>query len=278
MSQQSPKSAESRGRNRKQRDWARIAQYVTATIVLGLALRASFFSPRLSIQKIEVVGSRGVTVEDVVRLGGVKYNANMFKVNLSRVARRLKAIPCVRDAVVTRFLPNTLRVQIVEREPALVIESLDSRRRLDVDREGVAFRVSRWRPIRGELLVIEDKQFPKELGTRIDPQWVRRVQECADLAQREELTLERVCQDQDRDLWISVGLDSRVASASGMAPVRRKLDVRLGSENDLGKKFRAIRLTLKTYGDQIAHADTLNVMYPEHPTVTTLSSAETPAE
>ena len=63
MSQQSPKSAESRGRNRKQRDWARIAQYATAAIVLGLALRASFFSPRLSIQKIEVVGSRGVTVE-----------------------------------------------------------------------------------------------------------------------------------------------------------------------------------------------------------------------
>lgn len=278
MSQQSPKSAESRGRNRKRRDWARIAQYVTATIVLGLALRASFFSPRLSIQKIQVVGSRGVAVEDVIRLGGVKYNANMFTVNLSRVARRLKAIPCVRDAVVTRFLPNTLRVQIIEREPALVIESLDSRRRLDVDREGVAFRVSRWRPIRGELLVIEDKQFPKELGARIDPQWVRRVKECADLAQREELTLERVCQDKDRDLWISVGLDPRVASAAGMAPGRRELDVRLGSENDLGKKFRAIRLTLKTYGDQIARADTLNVMYPEHPTVTTLSSAEPPTE
>jgi hypothetical protein len=111
-------------------EWKSALSYVPAVlktvlaVTLGLlaylgyrtAVSASFFK----VKAVDVAGATRAPREEiraaVLRLS----NAGVWQADLEVIARELRGLPWVRDAVVTRVLPSGLRVRVTEREPRII--------------------------------------------------------------------------------------------------------------------------------------------------------------
>ncbi len=79
-------------------------------------------SDRFALDRIEVQGAPHLSSDDVARLAGLGPGTNVFRVDLAQVAADVERSPWVDQATVHRELPNTLRVDVVERAAAALVE------------------------------------------------------------------------------------------------------------------------------------------------------------
>jgi cell division septal protein FtsQ len=96
---------------------------VLAFIGYRTAVSASFFK----VRTVDVQGATRASREDiraaVLRLS----NAGVWQSDLSAITGELKSLPWVRDAVVSRVLPDGLRVRVTEREPRVIVRNREGR-------------------------------------------------------------------------------------------------------------------------------------------------------
>jgi cell division protein FtsQ len=106
----------------------RLFSWLTAAMLLGWGL--SWALPRVPrtlaevewfrVRSVRVEGVRHLSAEEVQRLAAVPPDANLWD-DPAPVAARVRAHPLVRTATVSRLLPGTLRLRIVEREPVALL-------------------------------------------------------------------------------------------------------------------------------------------------------------
>jgi hypothetical protein len=122
--------AASKDSRQKSFEWKSALPYVPVllktvlAVALGLlaylgyrtAVSASFFK----VKAVDVAGASRSSREEiraaVLRLS----NAGVWQADLEVIAKELRELPWVRDAVVTRVLPSGLRVRVTEREPRII--------------------------------------------------------------------------------------------------------------------------------------------------------------
>jgi len=101
--------------------------FVGLCVVVGGALVARSYllhDPRFVIHssgQIETVGNVHLTRAQLLSVFGADVERNIFKVPLAERRADLERLPWVQRATVMRLLPNTLRVQIVERTPVAFV-------------------------------------------------------------------------------------------------------------------------------------------------------------
>lgn len=99
---------------------------VTAALLalLGLAAltAAATFSPIFAAQEVRIEGVRRLTDARVRSLSGLEIGANVFHLNAGRVEEALRADPWIAEATVTRELPDSIVVTLVERVPVALTE------------------------------------------------------------------------------------------------------------------------------------------------------------
>ncbi len=78
-------------------------------------------NPAFSIQDIDIATDGVLSTEQLRRWIGVKPNDNLLALDLARVERDLKLVAVVESVSIDRILPHTLRIRVVEREPAAEI-------------------------------------------------------------------------------------------------------------------------------------------------------------
>lgn len=98
---------------------------LTSAAVAWGVYRYALTTPRFAVRKLDVQGSRRLTDERVAKLAGLEMGRNIFQVDVELAERRLLTEPWVREVKLTRQLPNTLRVQLVEREAAAIASISD---------------------------------------------------------------------------------------------------------------------------------------------------------
>ena len=129
--------AASKDSRQKSFEWKSALPYVPAllktalAVALGLlaylgyrtAVSASFFK----VKAVDVAGASRSSREEiraaVLRLS----NAGVWQADLEVIAKELRELPWVRDAVVTRVLPSGLRVRVTEREPRIIARTVGGR-------------------------------------------------------------------------------------------------------------------------------------------------------
>ncbi len=82
-------------------------------------------SPRFSVKTITVEGASKLSPEAIAKAGGVAVGANVFSVDLDQARRAIEKEPYVAEATVTRKLPNTITIKVVERQPAILVSLED---------------------------------------------------------------------------------------------------------------------------------------------------------
>jgi cell division protein FtsQ len=132
---------------RRQRLWNACKIALGLCLVLGTAAATAFgayrfavSSPRFALHSLEMKSSRRFSDDALVRAAGITENANIFSIDLEAAEQKLLEDPWVRSVRMVRKLPDTLRVDLVERE-AVALASLDSEVFL-VDAAGEPFK--RW--------------------------------------------------------------------------------------------------------------------------------------
>lgn len=92
---------------------------VAASIAVAWgARRYVMTSPRFAVKTIAVDGTRRRTAQDVARFGSLEVGKNIFQIDLIAAGTAIAEDPWIERATVTRKLPGTIQVTVVEREAA----------------------------------------------------------------------------------------------------------------------------------------------------------------
>lgn len=91
----------------------------TVAVVAAVGWLA-FASPLLAVSAIMVRGARHTTPADVERVARLR-GENLLLLSTDDLERRLRALPWVKRARVSRRLPGTVAVRVVERRAAMVV-------------------------------------------------------------------------------------------------------------------------------------------------------------
>jgi cell division septal protein FtsQ len=204
---------------------------VVAAIVVGIVIfagyRAAASASFFQVRKVEVQGTSRVSadeVQTVVRREVEK--TGVWQADLAALNGRLEKLPWVRTAVVSRVLPDSVRVRITERVPRAVARTASGRFRW-VDDDAVLL---------GEMLPTDQMPpfFLRGLNED-DPEGAR--------AENRERVAKFVALQQ---VWDAAGLSERVSEVNviDVRDIRAQLagddshiEVRLGSQ-DHGKRLK----------------------------------------
>ncbi|HSS20102.1 MAG TPA: FtsQ-type POTRA domain-containing protein [Pyrinomonadaceae bacterium] len=219
-----------------------IAGYIPAifklvlAIVIGLlvfagyraAASASFFQ----VRNVEVQGAARVSADDIRALVRKEVEkTGVWKADLKEMNARLEKLPWVRSAVVSRVLPDGIRVRITERVPRAVVRTASGRFRW-VDDDAVVL---------GEMLPTD----------QIPAFFLRGLNEEDPEGAREE-NKERVAKflELQHD-WDAAGLSERVSEVNlidvrdiraQLAGDTSQIEVRLGSEDHVKRLKEALQV------------------------------------
>jgi cell division septal protein FtsQ len=203
-------------------------------IVIGLlifagyraAASASFFQAR----GVDVSGTSRASIDEIkaiVRRGVAQ--TGVWRADLDAISRELKSVAWVREAVVSRVLPDGLRVRVTEREPRAIVRTSS-----------------------GKFLWVDDEATNLGAASPTDQIFMRGWDEDGNEAARAE-NRERVQKflEMTRD-WETKGLSRRVSEVNlnDMRDVRVQLtgddsqiEIQLGKE-DFGNRLESALLTL----------------------------------
>ncbi len=139
----------------------------------GLVVFQLFISPNLLVQNIDIKSDLPLTRDEILtlaQLGGREY---FFAVDVKALEERLEAHPRVKDAVVEKVFPDTLKLTLYSRRPVFLSYTASGSRTLPVvfDEDGVLFE-------RGQTLSERDlpvlsgfKLAQNASGSRLNKLW-----------------------------------------------------------------------------------------------------------
>jgi len=214
----------------------KVAFGILAIIGLAIGYRAASSASLFQVRSVEVVGTSRTSAEEIEGLVRRAVSpTGVWRTDLSALSAEIGRLPGVRRAVITRVLPDGLRVRITERVPLAVIRNTAGHF-VWVDEEGVAL---------GQMKSTD--QMP--------PFFILGWNEDGTSEAREE-NAERVKKYQEalRE-WQTVGLTDRVSEINlfDVRDVRAQLagddsqiEVRVGAQ-DLGSRLKTALEELDRY-------------------------------
>lgn len=175
--------AERREATARQRKWRRIRRIVYAVLAVVLAITLAWlvwFSDVLVAKQVKVSGNATISQLRVQRVANVPMGKQLMRLDLQAIKARVETIPAVREANVSRSWPQSVSIEIDERQPVAVIDRGTGVQAMD--ESGVLFRHYAKRPdglpmlrtgadTRTEALVEAAKvlrALPPDLSKRVD--------------------------------------------------------------------------------------------------------------
>jgi cell division protein FtsQ len=103
-------------------------------VVVGLIVSANLWKASLRVQRVTVEGNRIVETAEIMQLVRIQKNTQLQDIDLTAVRKDILSHHFIKDAVVERDLPATLKITITERLPLAIVNSAEI---LYLDEDGV---------------------------------------------------------------------------------------------------------------------------------------------
>ncbi len=111
---------------------ARNVVFAATAVAIALWLyRRTQSDARFAVKHIEIAGFVHTPRPAIEAIARNYVGANLFRIDIARVQRDLGAVPWVRRITIEKKLPDTLRINIVERTAAALVENGGSIRYVD---------------------------------------------------------------------------------------------------------------------------------------------------
>lgn len=110
-------------------------------LVLIIAVLIAFLlsSDLFNIKNIYVTGNKTVPKDDIIRMSGIQYNQNIFKLNNKKIVKGMFDNPKIKAVRIKRILPSGVAVDIIEREGTALLPYLGSF--INIDDETIIIEV-----------------------------------------------------------------------------------------------------------------------------------------
>ncbi len=106
----------------------RLALAISVGVLLFSGYRAGAAASFFQIQTVEVQGNFRASAEDVQKVVLREVGrAGVWQADVKQISARLERLPWIRTAVVSRVLPDGIRVRLAEREPRAVVRTAAGR-------------------------------------------------------------------------------------------------------------------------------------------------------
>ena len=106
----------------------RIAAIAIVCLLVVVVYRAAASASFFQIKKVETKGASRASVQDIQ--AAVRRDVSetgVWRADLQAISAHLESLPWVRKAIVTRVLPDGIRVRITERQPRAVVRTSSGR-------------------------------------------------------------------------------------------------------------------------------------------------------
>src|ERR1051325_3607336 len=106
----------------------RIGVIAIIALIAFVGYRAAASASFFEVRTVETRGAARASVEDIKNV--VRHDVGqtgVWRADLQELSSHLEHLPCVRTAIVTRVLPDGIRVRITEREPKAVVRTAAGR-------------------------------------------------------------------------------------------------------------------------------------------------------
>lgn len=106
----------------------RIAAIAIVCLLVVVVYRAAASASFFQIKKVETKGASRASVQDIQ--AAVRRDVNetgVWRADLQAISAHIESLPWVRKAIVTRVLPDGIRVRITERQPRAVVRTSSGR-------------------------------------------------------------------------------------------------------------------------------------------------------
>jgi cell division protein FtsQ len=146
---------------------------LAATSLRDFVLENQYFS----VREIQVRGADKVSGNEIVTIAGLRQGMSIWKVELSRIEKKIAKHPWVRRVLVRREFPSRIIIDVEERTPKAIVAV---RKLYYVDSDGAVFK---------EVAPGENVKFPLLTGLRAedvmaaDPAVRRRIRDAMRLAE-----------------------------------------------------------------------------------------------
>ena len=115
-------------RDRRKRSITRRRMVAAVAAALALAavawgLIALWSAPLFPVKEVQVAGASRLTTESVLASAGIPAGATLPKLPKRQILDRLRENPWVAEASLSRALPGTVRIVIVERKPIALVDA-----------------------------------------------------------------------------------------------------------------------------------------------------------
>lgn len=222
---------------------------ILAVITLIVGYRVAASASLFQVRSIDVTGTSRTSAEEIEGLTRrAVARTGVWRADLSAISAELGRLPGVRRAVVSRVLPDRLRVRVIERVPAAVVRT-SAGHFFWVDEEGVALGEMKPAHTVPSFFI---RGWNEEGTEEARSDNAERVQKYLEVARE----------------WSAVGLSERVSEVNlvDVRDVRAQLagndsqiEVRLGGQ-ELGKRLKLALDTLDQYkqtprGSSITYLD-----------------------
>ena len=98
-------------------------------IILALIIGVIIFlcsSSLFNIKSINITGNEKLSENKIISLSGLEIDTNMFRFNKSQVIKKIKENAYIEEVKISRKLPNTIQINIEERETTYMLQFADS--------------------------------------------------------------------------------------------------------------------------------------------------------
>ena len=115
-------------------------KYILFLLLLVFIAAFLMTSSLFNIRTINVTGNNRVSQQEIIRLSGLSYQQNIFRINSKETMKNIFQSPYVEKIKIRRGLPNIINVDIIEREPLVLVPYVGSY--LFVDSQGIVVEIN----------------------------------------------------------------------------------------------------------------------------------------
>lgn len=132
---------------KKRRQWRRRLRWALSFLIICLGFvalsilcvfvyRSLLSSPLLQVTRIQVSGAQRLDPQTVIQQTGIPSGVNILSLDLKAVSHKLTSHPWIAEAVVSREIPDRIRIEIRERQPVALVKG---KRFYLMDPQGICF-------------------------------------------------------------------------------------------------------------------------------------------
>lgn len=187
-------------RRRKHNGWLVARRVLWLTLIIEIIV-ALLYSPALMVRRVVVEGTSLTRSDEVVRTARIVDGSQWLLLPVSRITKRLEALPTVSEAVVARGMPNTVHIRVLERRPLALLRTQWNS--YWIDENGVLF----WKSSQAQGLPVIQWQArtPVVLGQAVQNRSVRTALEILyRYVPRYQLPVEQITVDLEGDICLNM--------------------------------------------------------------------------